>query len=170
MQIHKPKLLIIGHARHGKDTAAEFLAEMYGVSYKSSSVAASEIFLYDALKGRYGYQTPDQCFEDRVNRRAEWHDLICDYNKNDKARLAKDILGIADIYVGMRSNEEVAECLRQGLFDLVIGVFDWRKRLEPADSFSIDIWECADMIIPNSTSLEDFKGRIAKSLGKFFKG
>jgi hypothetical protein len=78
----------------------------FGYNYKSSSLAASEIFIYDTLKDKYGYKTPEECFEDRVNHRAEWFDLICDYNKDDKARLAKEIMKSADIYVGMRSNEE----------------------------------------------------------------
>ena len=91
------KLLIIGHARHGKDTVAEFLKELFGYTFKSSSVAASEIFLYDSLKAKYDYMDPIQCFEDRVNHRQEWHNLICDYNKEDKARLAKGILANSDM-------------------------------------------------------------------------
>ena len=86
------KVLIVGHARHGKDTLAEILHEEYGLTYKSSSLAASEIFLYDSLKAKYGYKTPEECFEDRVNRRDEWHNLICGFNLYYKARLAKHIM------------------------------------------------------------------------------
>ena len=97
-----PKLLIIGHQRHGKDTLAEILNEEFGLRFKSSSLSAAEIFIYDELKYKYEYKTPEECFEDRVNHRAEWYNMICDYNKDDKARLAKGILESADCYVGMR--------------------------------------------------------------------
>lgn len=159
------KILLIGHMQHGKDTFAEMLQDLYGCKYQSSSAAASSIFLYDALKAKYGYSSPKECFEDRVNHRAEWHQLICKYNKYDKARLAKEILRNAEIYVGMRSDEEVQECVRQGLFDLIIGVYDPRKPLEPADSFNIDIWKMSDIIIPNAGTLEDLYGK-AQKLGE----
>lgn len=154
------RLLIIGHARHGKDTVAEFLKELSGMNFESSSVAASRIFLFDALKEKYGYETPEQCFEDRVNHRKEWHDLIVEFNKDDKARLAKEIMKTSSMYVGMRSNVECEECLRQGLFDVVIGVFNPNKPLEPQESFDIDMWEKADYVIWNDGSLEDLKKEV----------
>lgn len=154
------KLLIIGHARHGKDTVAAILAEFFGYKHKSSSVAASEIFLYNTLKEKYGYSSPEQCFEDRVNHRAEWHDLICEFNKDDKARLAKAIMADNDIYVGMRSDAEVEQCLKDEVFDMVIGVYDPRKPEEPRDSFNINIWEKSDVMITNAGTLEDLKQNI----------
>lgn len=143
----KNKILIIGHARHGKDTVAQMISDNTGLTFESSSVAAAKIFLYDALKDKYGYSSFNECYEDRVNRRKEWHDLICEYNKEDKARLAKDILSINDMYVGMRSNEEVNKCLKDGIFDIVIGVFDPNKPLEPKESFDIDMFATSDFII-----------------------
>jgi dephospho-CoA kinase len=160
-----PRLNIIGSARWGKDTLAEILNENFGLTFKSSSVAASEIFIYDMLKEKYGYKTPEECFEDRVNHRAEWHDLICDYNKYDKARLAKDIMKNNDIYVGMRSGDEINECIRVGLFDLIIWVdASERLPLEGRDSFNIDRSHC-DIIIDNNGSYDEFKERVIR-LGK----
>lgn len=155
-------ILIIGHARHGKDTTAEILQEIYGFTFESSSVAAARIFLFDRLKSDYGYKTFQECFEDRVNRRAEWHDAICDYNKDDKARLAKDILAGSNMYVGMRSNAEVEECLRQRIFNFVIGVYDPRKPLEDESSFNIDIWAKSDIVIPNAGTINDLRHRLRK--------
>jgi hypothetical protein len=157
----KNKILIIGHARHGKTTLADILNE-YGYSFLDSSRAASDIFIYERLKGKYHYSSPEQCFEDRINHRSEWYDLICEYNYHDKARLAKDIMKTSDIYVGMRDNAEIEECLRQGIFDLVIGVYDPRKPLEPPDSFNIDLWSKSDIVIPNSGTLDDLKAKIQK--------
>lgn len=149
----RKKLLVIGHCRHGKDTVADMLKQAFGYTFQSSSVAAAKIFLFEALKEKYGYRSFLDCFEDRVNRRKEWHDLICEYNTPDKARLAKAIMRENDIYVGMRSNEELEACLKENVFDLVIGVYDPRKPLEPADSFDIDLWAKADVVIPNGGSL-----------------
>ena len=162
------RILIIGHARHGKDTVAEMLHELYGYTFESSSVAAARIFLFDRLKAKYGYKSFWECFEDRVNRRAEWHDAICDYNRLDKAQLAKDILAGSDMYVGMRSNAEVEECLHQELFDFIIGVYDYRKPEEDKSSFDINIWEKSDIVIPNSEGLTELKERL-KRLCNIFK-
>ena len=155
-------LLIIGHARHGKDTVAEMLRDNFGLTFKSSSLAASEIFLYDALKEKYGYKTPEECFEDRVNHRAEWKDLIVEYNSKDYTRLAGDILKDCDMYVGMREHKEIAACKEKGMFDWVVGVFDPRKPEEPKDSFNINLWEEADFVIPNAGTLEDLERKVGK--------
>lgn len=160
-------ILIIGHARHGKDTVAEMINQEYGYTFESSSIAASRIFLYNVLKDKYNYTSPMECFEDRVNHRVEWHNLICEYNYNDKARLAKAILSKSDMYVGMRSNAEVEECLRQGIFHFVIGVYDPRKSEEHKGSFDINIWEKSDLVISNAGTLEDLKNKILK-LRKLF--
>lgn len=155
-------ILIIGHARHGKDTTAELLNELYKFTFESSSVAASRIFLYERLAEKYGYGTFQECFEDRVNHRAEWHREISDYNKEDKARLAKAILQTSNMYIGMRSNVEVEECITQGLFDWIIGIYDPRKPEEPKDSFNINIWEKSDFILPNALAIVDLKRRVQK--------
>jgi dephospho-CoA kinase len=156
------KILVLGHCRHGKDTFAELLNEHFGLTFKSSSQAAADIFLYDALKDKYGYTTPEECFEDRVNHRAEWKQLICDYNKDDKARLAKEILKEADAYVGMRDRAEIKECIKQGLFDIIVWV-DASGRLpeEPSSSFDIDK-SCAHIIIENNTSYEEFEEKVLR--------
>ena len=161
----KPKLLIIGNMRHGKDTFAELLNEEFGYTFESSSQSAANIFLYDELKDKYGYKTPEECFEDRVNHREEWYLAICNYNKDDRARLAKGILERSDCYVGMRDRDEIEECMRQGIFDLIIWV-DASDRLpnEDASSFNIDK-SCADIIIENNGTFEEFKTKVTR-LGK----
>jgi dephospho-CoA kinase len=151
------KLLIIGHARHGKDSLAEILNEHFGLKFISSSQACADIFIYDTLKEKYGYKTPEECYEDRMNRRQEWYEMICEYNKDDKARLAKEILKYNNTYVGMRDSSEIKECLKQGLFDLVIWV-EASKRLpmESSNSFNITPSD-ADIIVDNNGTYEEFK-------------
>lgn len=157
-----PTLLLVGHARHGKDSLAEILQEHFGLKFKSSSEAAAEIFIYDELKDKYGYKTPFECFEDRVNHRSEWYELICGYNSVDKAKLAKGILEYADCYVGMRDSGEIKECIKQKLFDLIIWV-DASGRLPLEDTTSFNITKSdADIIIENNDSFEEFKDRVIR--------
>jgi len=160
-----PKLLILGHQRHGKDTFAEILHEEFGLTFVSSSQAAADIFIYDELKDKYGYKTSEECFEDRVNHRAEWYNMICEYNVSDRARLAKGILENSDCYVGMRDRDEIDECMKQGLFDIIIWV-DASERLPQEDpsSFNIDK-SCADIIVENNLDFERFKEKVIR-LGK----
>ena len=163
-----PKLLVIGSARHGKDTFAEILRDVYGYKFKSSSQAAADIFIYGELKDKYGYKTSKECFEDRVNHRPEWHQMICYYNKDDQARLAKDILKTDDCYVGMRDTNEINECMKQGLFDLIIWVdASERKPWENKDSFNIDK-SIADIIIENNGTLEEFEEKVCRLADIFF--
>lgn len=100
------KLLVLGHARHGKDTAAEYLAEKLGLTYAGSSQVCCDAFIFDSLKDEYSYATSQECFEDRINHRAEWHNLIADYCKDDKAKLGRLIYERNDIYCGIRAQDE----------------------------------------------------------------
>ena len=160
------KILICAKARAGKDSIAEMLQKHFNYSFKSSSIAASEIFLYDALKEKYGYNTPEECFEDRVNHRAEWFELIKEYNKDDPTRLAKEILKDNEIYVGMRSNKEVEACISEGLFDLIIGVYNPNVEKEDSTSFDIDMWKHSDFVIPNTGTLADLEKKVVKVFSK----
>lgn len=155
------KILILGHARHGKDTVAQMISDETGLKFESSSMAAAKIFIYEYLKDKYGYKSFEECYEDRINHRKEWHDLICEYNKDDKARLAKDILKLNDMYVGMRSNVEIEESQNQGLFDIILGIFDPNKPLETKDSFDIDLFEKSDYILVTG-NLEKTRKNIKK--------
>ena len=138
------KLMVLGHCRHGKDSMAEILRDESGMTFESSSQSAAE------------------CFEDRHNHRQEWYEAICEYNKDDKARLAKGIVERTGCYVGMRDREEIKECIKQGLFDLIVWV-DASDRLpeEPATSFNIDK-SCTDVIIENNGTYEEFYEKVLR--------
>lgn len=155
------KILILGNARHGKDTLAELLSEQFGMTFKSSSEMAMEIFLFDMLKEKNGYETMQECFEDRVNHRQTWYLSICDYNKDDRARLAKDIVKEHDCYVGMRDLDEFNAS--KELFDVIVWV-DASKRLGTSENTNkIPVSE-ANIVVTNDGSFEDFKEK-ARLLG-----
>ena len=167
----RPTLLILGYKRSGKDTAAEYWRDNYGLTFQSSSRAAAEIFIFDELKTKYNYNTIDECFEDRVNHRPEWFNMIADYNTPDETRLAVDIVERTGCYVGMRRLEEVTACKlaknKKGgqLFDLIIWIdADERIGTEDKDSCTVTK-ECADIIIDNNGTEEEFQIKL-NNLGK----
>lgn len=160
--MNHPKLCILGHCRHGKDTLAEILRDEFGTRFTSSSEASAKIFIHEQLKDKYNYSSLDECFVDRINHRQEWYEMICNYNKKDKARLAKEILVISNCYVGMRDFVELEECKRQNLFDLIIWV-DASKRLPLEDSTSFNIDKIhADIIMDNNGSLGEFREKVIR--------
>lgn len=152
------KILICGEARHGKDTVAELLNSMIGLEYKSSSDFVGRILYKNILKEKYGYKTFEECFEDRVTKRDEWYNLICEYNEQDRARTAKEILKVADIYVGMRDNQEFEAS--KNLFDIKIWV-DASERLPKEKSSSNKLNKTSfDIIIENNESYEKLVERV----------
>lgn len=161
------KLLILGYKRSGKDTMAEYLRDNFGMKFTSSSMAACEIFLFDALAPKYGYKTIEECFNDRHHHRPEWYQLIRDYNKDDRARLARAILEKTGCYVGMRDREELAGS--KALFDLVVWV-DANKRVGVENSDSCNLTkEDADIIIDNNGTQEEFFVKLQKLGHLLFK-
>lgn len=156
-------ILIIGEGTHGKDEVAR-LFRNHGFTFQSSSRAAAEIFIFDKLKDQFGYKTIDECYEDRNTsdeKRKIWYDLICEYNKDDRSRLAKEIMSRNDIYVGLRDRDELQKCIDEKVFDLIIWV-DASKRIsyrEPSTSMNIDS-SFADVILDNNGTLEDLKRKV----------
>jgi hypothetical protein len=62
----------------------------------------------------------------------------------------------------MRNRDEIEECIKQGLFDLVIWIdASERLPLEDANSFNIDK-SCADIIIENNDDYETFKSKVIR--------
>jgi hypothetical protein len=150
-----PKLLVIGHGRHGKDTVCELLRDQYQFVFRSSSDFCAERFIYLALRDKYGYNSYAQCYDDRHNRRAEWFNMIHDYCKNDYARLGREIFKENHIYCGLRNKAEFHAMRNTGVFDYCI----WVDRadhlpLEDRSSMNLDIW-MADYVIDNNGTLSD---------------
>lgn len=161
------KILIISHQHQvGKSTVAEMICQVNGMTYSDSSIAALDIFLFDVLASKYGlkYKTKLDAYNDRVNHREKWYNEIREYNKEDKTRLAKDILSRYDIYVGMRDRQEVEECINQGVFDMIIAVIDPQKIKEPIASNTVDVYKYADIIINNNGSIGELHNKVKNML------
>jgi dephospho-CoA kinase len=154
-----PRLLIIGYARHGKDTVAEMLAEDFGFKFISSSEFVGREVLWKGW-GESRYATFDDMFDDRVNWRKHWMDMIALYNTPDKTKTARTMLERGyDLYVGMRRLDEL-EASRH-LFDHVV----WVDRSEhlPPETGSMDITQLnakADYVIDNNGDLEQLRKNV----------
>lgn len=176
-----PKIAVIGHARHGKDTVCELLRDLYGFTFTSSSLFCAEKVVFPAYRawcmGDSGprshliekrlfrdpaWVTVDDCFADRSNHRALWFDLIADYNTPDPATLARNITDAYDIYAGIRSTREFHAAVNEGIFDLVVWV-DRSKHLpkEPSSSMELEPW-MADYVIDNNGDLDDLNREVRR--------
>lgn len=162
----KPKILILGDARHGKDTLADLICAKYGLTSESSSRAALRIFLYDILINEYKreYKTEDEAYEDRIYIRDIWYDEICLYNKDDKTRLVKEILKSSNVYIGLRSDIEVEQAIEESLFDMIIGIYDYRKLRESNDSNTADVFKYSDIVFINNGTIGDLKNKVLEYL------
>lgn len=157
-----PKLLVIGHGRHGKDTVCDILKSKYGFSFESSSQFCSKLFIFDMLKDKYGYSNEVECYADRHNHRSEWYDAICAYNVPDAARLGRDIFREHDIYCGLRNKKEFHAMKNTKVFDYAI----WVDRsdylpLEDKSSMTLEPW-MADFIIDNNGSLSELEFNVSQ--------
>ena len=153
----KPKLLVIGHGRHGKDTVCEILRDKYGYTFESSSQFCSKLFIYDNLKDTYGYNNEEECYADRHSHREEWYNAICDYNVPDAATLGREMFATYNIYCGLRNKREFFAMQNTGVFDYCIWV-DRGMHLPPEskDSMSLEHW-MADYTIDNNGTLDDLE-------------
>lgn len=164
-----PKLLIIGHARHGKDTVAEMLRDTHGFNFVSSSVFVGKEVLWDNW-GVAVYSTFDEMFEDRVNHRKLWADMITAYNTPDATKTAATMIERGyDMYVGMRRRKELNACKEADIFDLIVWV-DRSDHLpnEPYESMEFVITD-ADVVIDNNGTLEDLLDNVAEFVKEHVK-
>jgi len=165
-KVLRPKLIVVGHARHGKDTFCERL-ETFGYKWVSSSWAAGEIAVWPHMKDQY----PDfqACFADRGNHRDFWFNAIRDYNTPDLSRLAREIFTTSDIYCGMRRKEELSACKEQKVCHFVIFIdAALRLPLEPKTSMTVEAWQ-ANHVMTNNGTLEEFHQKIDKFYNGFLR-
>ena len=156
----RPKIVVLGHGRHGKDTVCEMLRDRYGYCFKSSSEFCAEHVVYPVLKDRYGYATMKECYDDRSNHRKEWFDLIAEYNDAEPHRLGSEILDAHDVYCGLRNFHEFNGMKNAGLQFVTIWV-DASNRVAPEDASSISVqpW-MADFILDNNGDLDALERKL----------
>lgn len=162
-----PRIIVMGHARHGKDTVCEILRDSHGLSFQSASMIAADHIMFPLLKDKYGYKTVRACFDDRENHRAEWYEGIRDFNRPDATSLAQVIFDESDIYCGLRHEEEYAAIMEAGMADMVIWV-DASKRCPMEDASSITVKSSmADIVVTNNGTVSELKFQINMIMERF---
>lgn len=161
------KLMVIGYATHGKDTVCNILRDLYDLTFVSSSFFVMERAVRPYLK-KYGlnYNSAGDCYADRVNHRDKWFDAICAFNKNDPARLGRELFQQYDIYCGLRNVEEFRALKAEKAFDVCFWVDRCRHvGVEDKSSVTLNISH-ADYIIDNNGDLIDLKVNIMEIMDR----
>jgi hypothetical protein len=155
-------LAVCGFGGHGKGTAAQMLSKMFGYRYlKSTSQAAAEV-VFDVLKDRYHYADVSACWEDRQQHRAEWEQIIADYNADDKARLCVAMVDSGnDILEGVRRKDEFQACRREGLFECAIWIDAGLRVACREQSCEVEPSDC-DVTIDNNGGLADLESQLGR--------
>ncbi|MCA0851492.1 hypothetical protein [Salipiger thiooxidans] len=157
-----PRLLVIGHGRHGKDTAAALLAQALGVSWASSSEFVAQRAVWPLVEGRGPWRDWQAMYEDRHAHREMWFHAIAAYNLAPGPSLAEQLLEDHAIYVGMRRRAELV-ATRQ-LFDCVVWV-DGSRRLPGEDPASMQLTRRdADLILDNNGTREDLERSVTEAV------
>lgn len=151
------KILILGHGRHGKDTFAEFLQKHCGLSFISSSRACAEV-LKPTLDLLNGEKSAEEHFAERHDNRELWKRLISLYNAADPSSLARLILAISDVYVGMRSAREYEAS--KHLFDRIYWVAAAERVPYTDSTMEIGFDNTRMLLVDNSGTLEDLEGKV----------
>jgi hypothetical protein len=173
--MNKPKIMLMGYGRHGKDTVAEYLKEKYGYTFSSSSWEAAK-HIFPVLRHIFGYKNVQECFDDRHSQitnedsgevyemRDVWHDAIKLMVAYSNTGLSRAILEVNDIYVGIRCKDEFQAAKDAGLFDYVVWV-DASERHPPEPSSSCTVGpHLADVVLDNNGTLEDLYNSIDKMI------
>lgn len=162
-----PKILIIGHGRHGKDSLGELICqELPELTFTSSSWFFAEE-MFNNQRGNVFYSSVKECFDDRFNCRELWRDKMAEYNTPDASRLAKDILATSNFYIGMRTQREYQASKK--LFNFIFYV-DATKRLTHIEpTFEIEYNSKEMIFIDNNLDLENLQQQ-AKIAAEIIQG
>ena len=163
------KILIVGHARHGKDTVAEMIADQLGIEFQCTSrqIAGHVRHCMAGNMPQYVYASDQECWEDRDNHRAYWHDCIAAYCKENKTAFADLIYAKGLIYCGVRAQAEY-DAIVEKYDPVVYWVSNMRKPPESEESMQIKYDPETMIEIPNNFSLEALRQAVAAKLGMHF--
>lgn len=154
------KIAVCGYGRHGKETAAKYLAKQLCLKYEgcTSQIAAKMVF--NVLGPVYGYKDALECWCDRAYHRAEWYDIIKEYNKPDGLTLYRDMAAANDIIDGIRDRDELKAAIEAGICSFSVWI-DASGRVPPEAGSSCTIGrEDCTYVIDNNGTIEQLYANI----------
>mgnify|MGYP003654840251 CR=1 FL=1 len=160
------KIGICGPGRAGKDTAAEFLRDEYGLRYTHGTSRWAATLVWVAMtKLGHEYDTVEECFNDRHNYRQLWAKIIGKHNAADPVRMYRECLQAQDLLTGIRWRNEFAACKAAGLCDVWLWIdrpncIDPTCEITPAD---------CDGVIRNHGTLDEFRDELRRWANDFLR-
>jgi hypothetical protein len=148
---HRPRFLIIGPGKAGKDALAKAMVQVAELTRAQSSSEYLMEFVYQEYITLTGNSPHYGCardfWNDRDKFRTLWKDAMVKYNQPNADKLAREILERNQIYTGLRTRREYDACANSMLFDLII----WVKRDSAPFDESLELNERdADITIDNN--------------------
>ena len=179
------RLVVVGHAGHGKDTVCEILEREHGLTFGASSRMALGTVVWPVLTKREvreeflkeypgrrdeaeqmgaKYASRQACYEGRDEHRGAWYDMITWLNTPDRARLGEAIFSQFDVYCGLRSQTEL-EAVRRQIPEVAVVWVDAGKRVKGESTESCTVTrEMADGFIDNNGPLGTLAAKVARML------
>ena len=175
------KIIVTGPARSGKDTVSELLARNHALRFASTSRAALERAVLPVLGDAEDFvshhpqwaeelDTVIACrrragtegvFDGRRRHRALWYALIAHYNREDAARLGREVLHRNDILCGLRNRWELA-AMRRAVPEVEVWWVSRPGAWESSASLTIGPRD-ADVVVANAGSAGDLAARVAQA-------
>ena len=152
-----PRLLIMGPDGCGKDTLARLIRDMTGLRYPEPTSLTWARHVMDWNDGR----DIEEWWSKRRDHREEWIDAALRMQYPDPTRLIDIAFQVADIYTGLRNEDELCAALQAYSFRGVL--WCWNQALTHTHGMSMSI-EVATFLTqvhnvpwficpPNSTSV-----------------
>lgn len=153
------RLAICGPSRCGKDSAALYLRDRYGMVYWGST---SRVILPHVAQ-RLGI-SEETAYANRHAHADLWFAVGNELRRDDRAALARHVLARGDLCVGVRDHDEMEAVRDEGLCDLSIWL-DRPGRRDPTMRYGPEL---CDVTILNHGSLDHLYARLdrlARAIG-----
>lgn len=158
MKNGKPVIAWCGMGRAGKDTAAEYARDKFGLVYAGGSSWVGRVYMAKRLSEDEGrLVTPDEAYANRHKDRDKWYRYLNEYRHGDPTRLLRECLIYSDMICGPRDGFEMVTACKEGLIDLAVWVENPRAPVDKTVTFTVD--DC-DVVVHNNGTHELFYRRL----------
>lgn len=140
-----PRVLFVGYGRHGKDVGAYALHRFGSFVNGVSTSWAATPFVAKALGIPESY-----AFEHRHEDRQFWKDYCDHLRKEDPLFLVRKCLATGNVIAGVRDEVEIAQAVRERIFDRIVWVERPGFPTDPTVTFDPAKY-CTDRIINDGT-------------------